>query len=463
MTQSGVSAFVRLARRFAMSAVLLFASAGALAAQTGKLEGKVRDQAGAPIQSAQVFIVGTAFSALTNAQGYYFINNIPAGTISVRGAFIGYKKTEIEGVKILAGQTITQDIQLEKATVVIDSLVVTTATNPLVPRDAVTTKQTADGEISQNLPVDRVGQILALQPGVVAENNGTQLSIRGGRTDEAAFYVDGVSTQPGNRGNGFVAAGPTASNAANDGGGLSSSGVAMGTNGFEEVSVTTGAAAAQYGNAQAGIVSITSRTGGNKFAGRLAVESDELFGSTIGMGYNRFEGNFSGPLILNGLTFAVNVAGEGNESVRSGKGRQDAPVFVDVGRRHHGATKPTAPAVDVNQYSIYRVTARRSRAAPTPPWPTTTAKLPRRAAAQRELLGGAAGRQHQLLLRQRLTVAPRRRRQPEPGEELHLLQHAEPGHERRTSRPASARRTRCTRSTGRRTWPSRLSGPSRST
>ena len=78
----------------------------------------------------------------------------------------------------------------------------------------VTTKQTADGEFSQNLPVDRVSQVLQLQPGVVAEDNGTQLSIRGGRTDEAAFYVDGVSTQPGNRGNGFVAAGTTASNAA---------------------------------------------------------------------------------------------------------------------------------------------------------------------------------------------------------------------------------------------------------
>jgi hypothetical protein len=351
MTQSGVSAFVRLARRFAMSAVLLFASAGALAAQTGKLEGKVRDQAGAPVQSAQIFIVGTAFSALTNAQGYYFINNIPAGTITVRGAFIGYKKTEIEGVKILAGQTITQDIQLEKATVVIDSLVVTTATNPLVPRDAVTTKQTADGEFTQNLPVDRVGQVLQLQPGVVAEGNGTQVSIRGGRTDEAAFYVDGVTTQPGNRGNGFVAAGTTASNAAQDGGGLSSSGVTLGTNGFEEVSVTTGAAAAQYGNAQSGIVSLTSRTGGNKFAGRLAAESDELFGSTVGMGYNRFEGNFSGPLFLKGLTFAVNVAGEGNESVRSGKGRQDAPVFVTTGV--DTTVDNDGTLVDVNQYSIY--------------------------------------------------------------------------------------------------------------
>lgn len=352
MTQSGVSAFTRLARRFAASAVLLFASAGALAAQTGKLEGKVRDQAGAPIQNAQVIVTGTAFSALTNAQGYYFINNIPAGTVAVRGSFIGYKKTEIEGVKILAGQTITQDIQLEKTTVEIEELTVVAAENPLVPRDAVTTKQTADGEFSQNLPVDRVGQVLALQPGVVAENNGTQLSIRGGRTDEAAYYVDGVSTQPGNRGNGFVAAGPSASNAANDGGGLSNQGVQYGSNGFEEVSVTTGAAAAQYGNAQAGIVNITSRTGGSKFAGRLAVESDEAFGNTLGMGYNRFEGNFSGPLGLKGLTFAVNVAGEGNESVRSGKGRQDDPIFTYSGT-DTTVTNAEGDEVAVNSYSIY--------------------------------------------------------------------------------------------------------------
>ncbi len=363
MTQSGVSAFARLARRFALSAVLLFASAGALAAQTGKLEGKVRDQAGAPIQSAQVFIVGTAFSALTNAQGYYFINNIPASTVAVRGAFIGYKKTEIEGVKILAGQTITQDIQLEKATVVLDSLTVSTAANALVPRDEVTTKQRIDGQFTENLPVDRVGQVLQLQPGVVAEGNGTQLSIRGGRTDEAATYVDGVSTQPGNRGNGFVAAGTTASNGANStgstnaGGASSASGVTMGTNGFEEVSVTTGAAAAQYGNAQSGIVNLTSRTGGNKFAGRLSAESDEMFGSTMGMGYNRFEGNLSGPLVLKGLTFALNVAGEGNESIRAGKGREDVPLFVATGvdttvQNPTGVGDETAP-VDVNQYSIY--------------------------------------------------------------------------------------------------------------
>ena len=95
MKQSLVGAFTRAVRLVALAAVGLASGAGTLLAQgsTGKLEGRVRDQAGAPIANAQVFVVGTAFNALTNPQGYYFINNIPAGTISVRSAFIGYKST----------------------------------------------------------------------------------------------------------------------------------------------------------------------------------------------------------------------------------------------------------------------------------------------------------------------------------------------------------------------------------
>ena len=105
----------------------------------------------------------------------------------------------------------------------------------------------------------------------------------------------------------------------------------MASNGSEEVSVTTGAASAQYGNAQAGIVNISTRTGSSKFAARLAAETDAVFGSTLGMGFNRFEANVSGPMGVKGLTFNFAGAAEGNLSVRSGKGRQDFPVFVSTG------------------------------------------------------------------------------------------------------------------------------------
>ena len=88
---------------------------------------------------------------------------------------------------------------------------------------------------------------------------------------------------------------------------------------------------AQYGNAQSGIVSLSTRTGGNKFAGRLAAESDAVFGTTMGMGYNRFEANLSGPMGLQWTDLRLAGAAEGNLSVRSGKGRQDFPVFVSTG------------------------------------------------------------------------------------------------------------------------------------
>src|SRR4026207_1928851 len=104
MKQSCVSAFARAARSLALAAVALGFGASSLLAQgsTGKIEGRVRDQAGAPIANAQVFIVGTAFNVHTNPPTHYLINNVPASTYSVRAAFIGYKSTQVDGVKVLA-------------------------------------------------------------------------------------------------------------------------------------------------------------------------------------------------------------------------------------------------------------------------------------------------------------------------------------------------------------------------
>ena len=139
MKQSCVRAFARVTRACALAAVALGLGASALVAQaTGKVEGRVRDEAGAPIANAQVTVVGTAFSALSNAQGYYFMNNVPAGTYSMRAAFIGYRAVRTDGVRVLAGQTAANDFALTASTVVIEDIVVT-SDQPLVPRDEVTT------------------------------------------------------------------------------------------------------------------------------------------------------------------------------------------------------------------------------------------------------------------------------------------------------------------------------------
>jgi hypothetical protein len=316
MKQCRVSAFVRGARYLALAAVALVVGAATLHAQaTGKIEGRVRDQAGAPIANAQVFIVGSAFNALTNPQGYYFINNVPASTVSVRAAFIGYKSTQVDGVKVLAGQTGTVDIQLEQTAVEIQEITVVTNTQPLVPRDEVTTKQRVDGEFAEQLPVDNLNQVLQLQPGVLQDTDGG-LSIRGARETQNATYVDGVPTQAGYRGDTFAGSAGTSLN--------------IGTNAFEEASVTTGSSSAEFGNATGGIVQVVTKTGGPEYSGSFSLETDEPMGANHGVGFNRIEGGLSGPL-AGRLTFAVSGSLIGQRAVEEGMNSQDTPIFLAAG------------------------------------------------------------------------------------------------------------------------------------
>lgn len=325
IVRSLVPATGRPSRRLLGQAATLLATllplAGGLHAQaaTGKLEGSVHDPNGLPLAETQIYIAGTAYFALSDSRGHYFINNVPAGTVSIRAALIGYRPLEVRDLRVLAGQTITQDFTLEPAPVQLRELTVLAAENVLVPRDEVTSKQRVDGWFTERLPVDKARQVLALQPGVVAgvdtAGGVPELSIRGGRSDEAVTYIDGVPVSPGYRGLGL---------------GTQGTEITVGTNALEEASVTTGAASAEFGNALSGVISIQTRTGGQQFSGALAYETDEPFGVKHGLGFNRLQTSLGGPIARN-LTFFVSGVLEGQKSVRAGFDAEKAPIFVAAG------------------------------------------------------------------------------------------------------------------------------------
>ncbi len=315
-------------------------------APTGTVQGQVRDQVGAPIADAQVFIIGTAFNATTDPRGHYFINNIPAGPATVRAVFVGHRPVEIRDLRVRAGQTVTQDFALEVAPVQLQDLEVVAAENLLVPRDEVTTKQRVQGDFLDRLPVDRVSDLLALQPGVVAsgQRGPLALSIRGGRPDEAVTYVDGVPVTPGYRGLAL---------------GTRSTQLSVGTNALEEASVTTGATSAEFGNAQSGLISLVTRTGGTRFSGALGYQTDEPFGVSHSLGFNRMEASIGGPLARN-LTFFTAGVLEGQQSAAVGRGSEKAPIFVSVGLDttvavpHDRSVTSDTTLVPVYQLAVYR-------------------------------------------------------------------------------------------------------------
>src|SRR5574338_506142 len=268
MRESSVGAFARSARWIAFAAVALLAGVGSLSAHsTGKLEGPIRDQAGAAIASAQLRIEGTAFGAVADSRGYYFINNVPAGSIDVVAQFVGYKPVKVTGVRMTAGQTITQDFALEQQAVDIGEIEVTAAVNALVPREAVTN-------------------------------------------------IDGVPVSPGGRGNNFV--------------GISGGTAQVSTSSFEEASVTTGGSSAEFGNAQSGVIAIQTRGGGSKWSGNLGFENDEIGGLNHSRGFNRVQGGVGGP-IMGGLTFYVSGDLEGAKTDAQGFDAQKFPIFLPAG------------------------------------------------------------------------------------------------------------------------------------
>lgn len=296
MTHRVRSAFVRfLALSVGFTIALVIATPPLSAQQTtGKVEGTVSDQAGVAIANAQVFVVGTSFGAISNDRGYYFINNVPVGTYTVRAQFIGYAPAEVRGVRVIGGNTITVDVKMQSSAVVLTGVTVTAAANPIVPRDQVASKTSVSQQLVDNLPVDDIRNIVAIQPGVVESGASGGVSIRGGRPGEANVYIDGAPVRATNSG---------------------SQRVNLGTNAIEEASVTTGALGVEFADAQSGVISFTTRAGGQSYDGSVSLETDSPFGDAISVGYNRFEANVGGPIPkINNLTFFVSSILQGKLS-----------------------------------------------------------------------------------------------------------------------------------------------------
>ncbi len=310
MTHRVRSAFGRFLALGVEFAIALVIAASPLVAQqtTGKIEGTVSDQAGVPIANAQVFVVGSSFGAVSNDKGYYFINNVPVGTYTLRGQFIGYAPAEVRGIRVIGGNTITVNVPMQSSAVVLTGVTVTAAANPIVPRDEVASKTTVSQQLVDNLPIDDVRNIIAVQPGVVESGSGLGVSIRGGRPGEANVYIDGAPVRATQSG---------------------SQRVNLGTNAVEEASVTTGALGVEFADAQSGVISFTTRAGGQSYDGSASWESDSPFGDAISVGYNRFEANFGGPVPkITNLTFFLSSIMQGQLSDFRGMDQDKNATYV---------------------------------------------------------------------------------------------------------------------------------------
>ena len=234
-----------------IAAVLMFGVSmrNASAAIIGKISGVITDEAtSAPLANVTLTIVGTSSTATTNDDGYYVMTNIPPGGYDVKAELTGYASETVVGAKVFAGLTTTLNFALDAAEVITLEEIEVTATKPLIKRDVTQSTRIIEAEEIAAMPRDTVNGILETQAGVVVDNATGSIHIRGGRSMEIKYLIDGIPiNDPIGRG----------------------LGVQVNANSIEQMEVITGGFNAEHGDAQSGVINLITKAGSQKFSGRI--------------------------------------------------------------------------------------------------------------------------------------------------------------------------------------------------
>lgn len=227
----------------------LLAGSLLLAADTGKISGKVTDsRTGEPIIGANVTVDGTYLGAASDVSGNYFILNVPPGTYSVRCEVVGYKNYIKKNIGVNVDLTTKCNFKLEVEAIKGETVIVE-ATRPIIQPDLTASRTIKTAAEIETVPVDDIQDIVNLTAGFVDGH------ARGGRDGEVLYQIDGVSTMDPITG-GFDTEVPELA--------------------IEEVSVITSGFSAEFSNAQSGIVNMVMKEGGSKYTGKLRYKTSDF-------------------------------------------------------------------------------------------------------------------------------------------------------------------------------------------
>ncbi len=274
--------------------LLLFNSFLIYSQNTGNLSGTVKDASnGDPLPGVNVILKGTYYGAATDINGKFKISNISIGSYNVDISLIGYKTVQYTGIRIEPDKTIEFDVKLEETVLTLDQDVVVIGDKPLMDVEETQSKRTVTKEELDIAVLEDITDIVTQQSGVVQSDNA--IHIRGGRSYENAFLLDGVSVQDPLAGTGF--------------------GLQLSANAIEEVEVITGGFNAEFGQATSGVVNVKTREGGQKYSGSISYKRDYLGDKSSYHTFNIdiIEGNLSGPEPITSYilpALGLNIPGE---------------------------------------------------------------------------------------------------------------------------------------------------------
>jgi len=243
-------------KRTATTALILFffllLSQTGQAQSTGGVKGIVSDSlTGERLSLVNIYIPSQGLGAATDANGFFFIGNIPAGKHTFRITLIGYGMVTRE-FEILPGKIVTLDLELTPSVLEMD-VVETTAERRIRYDTEISTQPISAAEISvvpKAVEAD-LFRTIAVLPGVVSTSDvSSKFYVRGGGGDQNLIILDGMTIY-----NPFHALGIFS---------------IFDADAIKEAEILKGGFPAQWGNRLSSVINIRTREGNkNRFSGKL--------------------------------------------------------------------------------------------------------------------------------------------------------------------------------------------------
>jgi outer membrane receptor protein involved in Fe transport len=277
---------------------------------SGKISGRVIElDSEQPMVGATIYIEEAGIGAVAAQDGSYTIINVPPGLYTVRASMVGFGTVRKVGVRVSIDRTTRVDFELA-VEIIQGEEVLITATRPIIEVDRTTSASYVDSEAIENLPVQEVSDILQLQSGVTYDSQG-RLHMRGGRSGEVAYLVDGIPVTNQYSGG---------------------SKIEIENNWIQELQVISGVFNAEYGQAQSGVVNIVTKAGSvDRYSGDVGVYAGSYFTSnpdvfmgkdSPGLDEMNLQGSLQGPLrFLRDGSFFANVRYTDNAGWLNGERR----------------------------------------------------------------------------------------------------------------------------------------------
>jgi Carboxypeptidase regulatory-like domain/TonB dependent receptor/TonB-dependent Receptor Plug Domain len=229
---------------------------------TGRIAGTVKDPNGAIIVGAEVTVKSLATSeerkVTTGAEGNYAVMLLSPGTYLMSVTAHGFKRAEIESVRVVITETTTVDVSLEVGN--ISEQAVISESVPLIQSGGPQLGRVVDSRAVAELPLATRNflQILALSPGTFVDlpdntslgRNSQGVSVNGARPTQNNFEINGIDANSLSQNNAISVAVPAPET-------------------IQEFKIQTSLYDATFGRGAGGNMQAVTRSGANEFHGSL--------------------------------------------------------------------------------------------------------------------------------------------------------------------------------------------------